>query len=179
MGAGGKERWLWGMALQSGKPSLLPWELAAMRRVWIKEAGDPVPFGHPGELCQGWGGKGLLWLLRSLDWQVGAEDRVGCGWTRGSKTCWSEGCVTCWLCLMMVRVQRAAWCCCLVSFSCISWLCHGQSWLRQGLRTDCMSATWGLFAPIRSASWLVLWMLQDEGAADRIPSGSQVLGWEL
>ena len=48
----------------------------------------------------------LLWVLSSLDWQVGAEDRAGCGQIRGPKTCQSKGCTTCWLCLARVGVQR-------------------------------------------------------------------------
>lgn len=132
---------MWGAAPCRGKLSPLPWELVAMGGAWLKEAGALSPFTLPVGFCQGWGGKGLPWVLSSLDWQVGAEDKAGCGQPRGprmcqSEGCQSEGCRTCWLCLERAGAQGAARCCWLVCFGCLLWLCHRQSRLTQGLPTD-------------------------------------------
>lgn len=127
---------MWGMAPRRGKLSPLLQALAAMGGAWLKKAGGPGPFTLPVGLCQSCGGKGLLWVLSSLDWQADAEDRAGCGQKRGPKTAQSEGCMTCWLCLARMGEQRTAQCCCFVSFGCLPWLCHRQSRLTQGLPTD-------------------------------------------
>lgn len=119
-----------------GCSSMLPHELVVMGGAWLKEAGAPSTFFLPVGLCQGWGGKGLPWVLSSLAWQVGAEEKAGCGQARGPRTCQRDGCRTCWLCLARAGVQRAARCSWLVCLVCLPQLCRGQSWLRQGLPTD-------------------------------------------
>lgn len=91
--------------------------------------------------------------------------------------CQSKGRRTCWLCL-----ARAESCTALLAP--LLWLpssAEPQTVLAQTRAANrlCMGVIWGLFAPIPSASWLVLGILRGEGAAERIPSGSHILGWEL